>query len=95
MTDLGTLNADDSGTSSANAINDAGQIAGVAEVTVQSGGATVHAQHAFLRNPAGGTMTDLGTLAADRGQNSSATAINAAGQVAGSSAIDGGVHASL
>jgi probable HAF family extracellular repeat protein len=69
LTSLGTLG----GVSvSANAINDAGQIAGGSTTKAGDG-------HAFLYD--GGKMTDLGTLPG--GNSSTATAINNTGQVAG------------
>jgi probable HAF family extracellular repeat protein len=70
--DLGTLGG---ATSSAAALNEAGQVAGSAAT---ASGAT----HAFLYD--GSTLRDLGTLG---GGTSAATGINALGQVVGSSAI--------
>jgi probable HAF family extracellular repeat protein len=76
MTDLGTLG----GTfSSASAINELGQVTGVADT---AGGAS----HAFRWTAAGG-MRDLGTLG---GTFSYASAINAPGQVTGSADTAGG-----
>ena len=81
MTDLGTLGGD---SSTANGINDNGQVVGGSHI---SSGAT----HAFLH--AGGAMTDLGTLG---GTSSYATAINNAGQIAGwSDTASGESHAFL
>jgi probable HAF family extracellular repeat protein len=73
--------------SSANAINDTGQVVGESNLTFN----TSHT-HPFLYD--GGAMIDLGTLA---GQGvSSAVAINNAGQIAGySDAGDGRTHAFL
>lgn len=65
MTDLGTLLA---GNSTANGINDSGQVVGLAYAT----------GHAFLYS--GGVVTDLGTLG---GSVSAANGINNSGQVAG------------
>ena len=73
MTDLGILPGGDY--SQACAINDAGQVVGVAT--------TSSASHAFLYS--NGTMTDLGTLPG--GRQSGAYGINNAGQVVGSSSI--------
>ena len=69
MSDLGTFGGS---SSTANAINGAGQIVGYASYAgdVQ--------QHAFLYS--GGMMTDLGTLG---GNTSDAYAINASGQIVG------------
>ncbi len=69
VTDLGTLGGD---ISIAYAINDSGQIVGVA------GTATPHTSHAFIYD---GTMHDL--LGAAGGASSVATAINGSGEVAG------------
>ncbi len=75
MTDLGTLGG--TLTSSAYAINDAGQVVGSAETTGNT------AVHAFLYS--GGVMTDLGALDLGSGSynDSVATAINTGGQAAG------------
>ena len=73
MQDLGTLGGTYSG---ASAINEWGQVAGGADTA----GGTVLINHAFRWTAAGG-MQDLGTLGGDYG--SSASAINARGQVAG------------
>ncbi|MDB5931917.1 MAG: hypothetical protein JWR60_3624 [Polaromonas sp.] len=71
--DLGTLGG---GNSFARALNDEGQVAGIAEIEF----ARLFARnHAFLWTAAGG-MRDLGTLG---GRNSDAFALNASGQVAG------------
>jgi probable HAF family extracellular repeat protein len=79
-TDLGTLGGFNSG---ATAINDAGQIAGSADL----GGV---ATHAFRWDPAAHKMTDLGTLG---GTNSHAYGINKSGQVVGiSETTSGGEH---
>jgi probable HAF family extracellular repeat protein len=74
ITDLGDLGG---GQAWAQAINQAGQVAGLAATNLQE--ATVW--HAFRWNH--GTMTDLGTLPG--GTNSSGAAINDRGQVAGGS----------
>ena len=91
MVDLGTLGGTNSGVS---AINDAGQMAGTSDIAVWPGDV---AEHAFLyigTPGSGGAMVDLGTLG---GTNSGVSAINDAGQMAGSSDIAGDVgrHAFL
>jgi probable HAF family extracellular repeat protein len=82
---LGTLPGDSTRlTSTASAINNAGQVVGWSE---RAGGAG----HAFLYS--GGQMQDLGTLGSDF---SDASAINNAGQVVGDSEIASGAeHAFL
>jgi len=90
VTDLGTLGGEES-ESGAAAINDAGQVVGDTDVTGPFvDGHPPH--HAFVWT--GGKMTDLGTLG---GPNSSATGINARGQIVGVSdtAISGEAHAFL
>ena len=73
MTLLGALpGADLPATSAANAINDAGQVVGV--------GSWVNGGTRAFRTDAGGALVSLGTLG---GNDSTATAINAAGQVVG------------
>ena len=74
LTDIGTFGGD-AGFSIANAINDRGQVAGVASTT------TPGHNHAFLWER--GTIRDLGTLPG--GTSSEAVAINRRGQVAGNS----------
>ena len=66
--------------STANAINNVGQVVGVSLVPGSAEGAFV--QHAFLYS--GGTMTDLGTLG---GLDSFANGINDRGDVVGTSAL--------
>lgn len=73
MIDLGTFGGKNS---SANGINDSGQVVGQADTS--SG-----ASHAFTADRSG-TKIDLGTLG---GKNSAATAINASGQVVGYSNV--------
>ena len=83
FTDLGTLGGSFSG---ANAINDHGQVGGLATIPP-----TNIPFHAFLWE--NGTMTDLGTLG---GITSQAHGINTRGQVVGSSSISTGTqHAFL
>lgn len=87
MEDLGTLGG---GNSAALGINASGEITGWAATTGNA------ATHAFLYN--GTTMIDLGTL--DGGAGSQGNAINASGEVAGSSFITSGpgsaiIHAFL
>ena len=77
-TDLGTLGGSHS---TANGINDSGQVVGWSEM---SGDVT---RHAFLWNS--GTLTDLGTLG---GSWSYASAINSSGQVAGWANTSGDVN---
>ncbi|MFN2427230.1 MAG: hypothetical protein ABR587_12375 [Candidatus Binatia bacterium] len=78
---LGTLGGTES---TALSINNAGQVAGHAELANGE-------FHAFLYS--GGAMTDLGALASS--DHSSATAINEAGQVVGRMNVPGGTHAFL
>jgi probable HAF family extracellular repeat protein len=73
MMDLGTLGGDNG---FANWINDAGKVAGFADLP----GSEIH--HAFLWRK--GTMHDLGTL----GANSAAFAVNSQDQVVGRSRVD-------
>ncbi|MEE9355225.1 MAG: hypothetical protein V3U75_06515 [Methylococcaceae bacterium] len=75
MIDLGTMGA----SSSANDINNAGQIVGTSRALSGTGS---YKNHAFISEETenGRVMTDLGTLGAD---NSSAYAINDLGQVVG------------
>jgi probable HAF family extracellular repeat protein len=81
--DLGTLGGQ---FSIANAINDAGQIVGVA-------GTAKGETHATLFNTTGGANQDLGTLG---GEASEASTINNAGQIAGAAlTTDGETHATL
>jgi probable HAF family extracellular repeat protein len=87
MTDLGTLG----GTiSAANAINNAGQIAGASQTSASSD------YHAFLYTGTPGptgTMRDLGTLG---GAGSAAYAINNSGQLVGAANTSGGAaHAMI
>jgi probable HAF family extracellular repeat protein len=83
LTDLGTLGGDPTELNAAYAINDAGQVVGVAGAASGS--------HAFLYS--NGTMTDLGTLG---GNSSAAYAINSRGSVVGTSDMLGGsTHAFL
>jgi len=83
MQDLGSLGGPNS---SPSALNDAGQVAGVAD---KKSGAT----HAFAWLNDGTAMKDLGTLG---GSSSSASDINFYGQVTGSAALAGGAsHAFL
>ena len=78
---LGTLSgADAPATGAANAINDAGRIAGV--------GSWVNGGTRAFRTDASGSLVQLGTLG---GNDSKATAINATGTVAGYSTIATGV----
>jgi titin len=81
MHDLGTLSGD--GGSDAAAINNDGQVVGISASV--SGGSPI-TWHAFLWTEADG-MSDLGTLG---GTFSQATAINATGQVAGTSTMGNG-----
>jgi probable HAF family extracellular repeat protein len=82
MQDLGTLGG---ATSRGFGINAAGQIVGDSQIT----GGSVTTFHAFLYTGTpgvDGVMTDLGSLG---GTSSAGNAINAAGQIAGSSQITG------
>jgi uncharacterized repeat protein (TIGR01451 family) len=83
MTDLGTLGGS---LSYATSINDSGQVVGWADIASGQ-------SHAFLYS--GGVMSDLGTLPG--GSSSSASGINASGQVVGGATIDssGDTHAFL
>lgn len=67
--------------SQANAINNAGQVAGT------SGGRASTNTHAFVTAPSSATAQNLGSLG---GVSSNATGINAAGQVVGTSTLAGG-----
>ena len=80
LRELGTLGGDTSG---ATALNDEGQVAGSSNIEFRPlrGFPNRVRHHAFLWTAPGG-MQDLGTLG---GRNSDATALNALGQVAGSS----------
>jgi probable HAF family extracellular repeat protein len=83
MADLGTLGAGAAGSSSAVAVNQSGQVAGMSQTS--SG-----AEHAFSWTTAGG-MVDLGTLG---GTSSHAAALNDAGQIVGrSTTASGDEHA--
>lgn len=83
LTDLGTLGGPSSGAFGVNAY---GQVVGAADLPPNNpANPTYHESHAFLYS--NGKMTDLGSLG---GSSSSAVAINAAGQVAGTSVITGG-----
>jgi probable HAF family extracellular repeat protein len=85
MQDLGTLGGTFSTSGRGKALNDAGQVTGVAALPVALG------QHAFLWD--GTTMRDLGTLG---GRDSTGTAINALGHVTGQAVTTGGrLHAFL
>ena len=80
---LGTLGGPDNSHTSAEAINDEGQVVGA---SLTSTGAI----HPFLY--AGGTMRDLGTLPAPYDAANCATGINSSGEVVGYSFISGGKH---
>src|SRR4051794_8045864 len=83
LTDLGALGGR---FSLANAINDAGQVVGLAETASGRG-------HATLFNTRGGANLDLGTLG---GNSSEAAAINNDGQIVGMASTAGGKsHATL
>src|SRR5829696_6156565 len=84
LTDLGTLRANGSGTSSAAAINSSGMIVGFSDS--DSGG-----QRAFRLKP-GGTMEDLGYIN-NPAYPSAAYAINAAGVVSGVAVTQSGSFA--
>lgn len=81
ITDIGTLGGL---TSFAYGINAKGQVVGEADLA----GSGV--QHAFLYD---GTIHDLGTLRGDDDSFSAANAINASGQITGSSTVDDTSHA--
>ena len=78
MADLGTLGGRNSFGSD---INDTGQAVGTSD-TIGDNGDLFGPSHAFITNPGGVGMTDLGTLG---GSSSGASGINASGQVVGSS----------
>jgi probable HAF family extracellular repeat protein len=83
LINLGTLGGDSSLPYS---VNDAGQVAGQAELAQQSNG--VNPQHPFLYT--NGTMVDLGTLGGDFGE---ATSVNEHGDVTGEMELsNGGVY---
>jgi probable HAF family extracellular repeat protein len=83
LKDVGTLGGEES---SASAVNDAGQVAGLSEFALGN-----HARHAFLSGPNGGPLTDLGTLGGD---SSAANGVNNAGDVVGTSGTsDSSSHA--
>lgn len=88
VTDLGTLPEANGVSSSASAINNAGQVVGSASA-FETGTNTTHA---FLYS--GGSMTDLGSLSG--GITSYANGINNSGQVVGAAGTtDGTLHAFL
>jgi len=83
LINLGTLGGDSSFPYS---VNNAGQVAGQAELPLQPNG--VNPQHPFLYT--NGTMVDLGTLGGDIGE---ATSVNAHGDVTGETELsNGGVY---
>ena len=93
MTDLGTLGGTDStgsASSFATAINAGGQVVGYSDV--YDAQHNYHGAHAFLYS--GGQMTDLGGLGTDGSgsSTSSACAINASGQVIGTSGVYDAQH---
>ncbi|WP_411703898.1 autotransporter domain-containing protein [Edaphovirga cremea] len=92
MTDLGTLRADNTGTSSANAVSADGRVV-VGQADSDSG----YGYRAFRHNEGDSQMTALGTLRADNSGWSSAYAVSADGRVvvgaADNDSGDGNFHA--